>query len=79
MDAGSLNQGQGNALIVKLEHAINRLEKGKPKTALNVLNAFVNQVDGFFSEGVLTLEEGQGLLDAVNAIIDQIRLRYGIQ
>jgi len=73
--AGSLNQGQGNALIVKLEQAIDRLDKGKPDTALNVLNAFANEVDAFVSSGVLTPEEGQGLLDAVNAIVYQIQVR----
>jgi pullulanase-type alpha-1,6-glucosidase len=76
--AGSLNEGQGNALIVKLERAINRLNRGNPRTALNVLNAFVNQVNDFVKEGILTPEEGQALLDAINAIIDQIRLRYGL-
>ena len=77
--AGSLNKGQGNALIVKLEQAIKHLDKGKPRTALNVLNAFANQVNAFIRSGKLTPEEGQGLLDAVTAIVDQIRLRYGIQ
>ena len=53
------------------------MDKGKTKTALNVLNAFTNEVDAFVKSGKLTPEEGQALLDAVNAIIDQIKLRYG--
>jgi hypothetical protein len=76
VEAGSLNHGQGNALIVKLEAAIKDLDKGKPGTALNVLDAFSNQVTDFVAEGVLTPDEGQDLLDAVHAIMHQIRIRY---
>ena len=79
VEAGSLNHGQGTALIVKLEAAIRDLEKGKPGTALNVLNAFSNQVTDFGAGGVLTPEEGQSLLDAVHAIMHQIRIRYGVE
>jgi hypothetical protein len=76
--AGSLNAGQGNALIVKLETAIKNLDKGKAATALNNLNAFANQIYDFIDEGVLSAEEGQRLLDAVEAISHQIRIRYQI-
>jgi pullulanase/glycogen debranching enzyme len=76
--AGRLNKGQGNALITKLEQAIKHLDREDPETALDVLNAFQNQVLAYVNGGVLTLEEGQGLLDAANAIIGQIQLRYGI-
>jgi len=74
--AGSLNAGQGNGLIVKLETAIKNLDKGKADTALNTLNAFVNQVLDFIAEGVLSPEEGQALIDAANAISRQIHVRY---
>jgi pullulanase/glycogen debranching enzyme len=79
VDAGSLNKGQGNALIVKLNQAINRLNRPKPETALNNLNAFKNEVMAFVNGGVLTPAEGQSLLDAADAIIYQIQIRYGIQ
>jgi pullulanase/glycogen debranching enzyme len=77
VDAGSLNKGQGNALIVKLNQAINRLNRPKPETALNNLNAFKNEVMAFVNGGVLTPAEGQSLLDAADAIIYQIQIRYG--
>jgi len=76
--AGSLNAGQGNALIVKLETAIKNLDKGKADTALNNLNAFVNQVMAFVKGGVLSPEEGQALIDVANAISLQIRVRYDV-
>jgi hypothetical protein len=76
--AGSLNHGQGNALIAKLDQAIKNLDKGKPETALNVLNAFTNQVTDLVNSGVLTPEEGQELMEAADAIRHQIQLRYQI-
>jgi pullulanase-type alpha-1,6-glucosidase len=76
VDAGILNQGQGNALIVKLENVVKNLDKGKPNTALNNLNAFMNQVYDFVGDGVLTPEEGQSLIDTAEAISHQIRVRY---
>jgi hypothetical protein len=66
---GSLNDGQGNALIAKLEAAIRQLDKGNVATALNQLEAFVNQVNAMISSGVLSAAEGQPLIDAANAII----------
>jgi len=64
-----LNQGQGNALLVKLYHAIQKLNQGKTKVAINLLGAFINQVNDFISEGVLTPEEGQALIAAANEVI----------
>jgi pullulanase/glycogen debranching enzyme len=77
-EADILNDGKANALIVKLENAITNLDKGKPKTSLNNLNAFMNQVYSFIDEGVLTPEEGQSLLDAAEAIRYQIQVRYNL-
>jgi pullulanase len=70
--SGVLNQGQGNSLTVKLEGAIRQLDQGKPKQAVNRLNAFINEVESLIEEGVLTPEEGRPLIDAANSIIDQI-------
>jgi|GEM_PF-52753 len=70
--SGSLNPGQGNSLIAKLEGALKKLEQGQPRPAVNQLGAFVNEVESLIEEGVLTPEEGQSLIDAANAIIYQI-------
>ena len=70
--AGILNQGQGNSLISKLEAAREQLDKGNDIAAMNQLLAFINQVQGFITSGVLTSAEGQPLIDAATAIVDQI-------
>lgn len=78
-EAGILNNGQANALTVKLENAIISLDKGNANTALNNLNAFMNQVQAFINAGVLTPEEGQSLIAAAEAISHQIQVRYGLE
>jgi hypothetical protein len=68
---GALSQGHGNALIAKLDGAIKQLEKGNTKTAVNELQAFINQVNSFMTSTppILMPAEGQPLVDAANAII----------
>lgn len=72
VDDGTLNRGRGNALMVKLQQAINRLVAGNETPALNILNAFLNQVRDFMSKGILSEEQGQSLIDQVESIIWQI-------
>ena len=78
VSGGSLNAGQGNSLIVKLEFAIKNLDKVKPKTALNNLNALSNEIQDYIADGVLSSVEGQALLDAIDAIRYQITVRYAV-
>ncbi len=68
-DAGILNAGQANALRVKLAAAEKSLEKGKKQTAINQLNAFINQVLSLVAEGVLPPEEGELLIGLAEDII----------
>jgi len=72
VDTGVLNQGQGNALIGKLEQAERRLNKENTKTACNVLQAFVNQVEAFIKTGRLSEEEGKSLIEAATSVIEQL-------
>jgi hypothetical protein len=69
---GILNGGQANALISKLQGSLDKLDNGQPGVAVNRLGAFVNQVNSFIDEGVLTAEIGQLLIDQANFIIWQI-------
>ena len=71
-DDGTLNRGQANALITKLEGAIKKLDQGQDRVAINRLRAFTNQVYSFIDEGLLSAEIGQALIDQANAIIWQI-------
>jgi len=72
VNTGVLNHGQGNALITKLNGALQKLAQGKTNAAVNKLKSFRNQVNGFINGGVLTPVQGQPLITAVNDIIDLI-------
>ena len=67
--AGVLNQGQGNGLIAKLEAAIQQLEPGNTKTAINHLQALVNQMSAFIKSGTVPSAQGQPLIDVAQQII----------
>lgn len=66
---GVINSGQANALTVKLENAKNRFDAGQVTAALNLLNAFINQVSDFTQNGLLTPAQGQLLIDQANNLI----------
>jgi len=70
LDDGTLNGGQVNALISKLQTIIDKLNKGQTNAACNQLGAFINQVTAFINGGTLTSAEGQPLIDAAQAIKD---------
>jgi hypothetical protein len=72
VEDGVLNGGQGNALIAKLEAALAKLLADMPGTAINQLRAFRNQVEAFIQSGELTPEEGQPLLDVLDAILEAL-------
>jgi probable HAF family extracellular repeat protein len=72
VDAGTLGQGEANALVTKLDAAQRQLDKGNIGPALNVLAAFINQVDAMVNSGRLTAEEAQPLIDAATAAIEMI-------
>jgi len=72
VDAGVLNEGQGNALTVKLQGALDKLNGGQDHVVVNKLEAFVNQVEAFVEGGKLTPEQGQYLIDQALSIIMQI-------
>ncbi len=72
---GTLNGGQGNALTAKLEAAIQQLDRGHVATAINQLEAFVNQVNALMSSGVLPVADGQPLVDAAQAILAALGIR----
>jgi len=67
---GVLNQGQTNALVVKLQHAIDSLNtKPDQPTGCNQLHAFVNQVNAFVNAGILTQAQADSLLQGPLGIL----------
>jgi hypothetical protein len=67
--SGVLNQGQGHSLKVKLQVAIEGLEEGNADKAIRSLRVFINQVNSFVNEGILSGEEGQALIARAGSII----------
>jgi hypothetical protein len=70
--AGILGFGNGNSLKVKLNGALEKINQGQFPAAVNKLNAFINEVQGFIQAEKLTPVQGQYLIDVANAVIQQI-------
>jgi len=68
---GALNAGQGHALDAKLEAALGQLARGRNATAVNQLQAFVNQTRAFANAGILTPEDAGALNAEAQGIIAQ--------
>ena len=67
--AGTLNQGESGSLTMKLSVAQKKISQGKDNAALNMLAAFINQVEALVNSGRLTPDEGQALIDAAQDVI----------
>lgn len=65
-----INEGQANALLGKLEKAADNVESNNHNKAINLLNAFINQINAFINSGLISSEDGQTLIDAVQSIIN---------
>jgi TolB protein len=70
--SGTLNAGQGNSLVRKLEAAEASLARGQAHVAIRQLEAFIAQVGGFVSGGQLTASEGAALTDYAMRLIAAI-------
>jgi hypothetical protein len=71
IDTGVLSQGQGNAFIAILGAAEKMLNEGNTIAACNQLHAFINQVNAYIKAEILSVEEGQSLIDAAKCVISQ--------
>jgi hypothetical protein len=54
VSGGVLNEGNGNALTVKLNAAMASLNAGNVTAGVNQLHAFINQVNALLRSGKLT-------------------------
>ncbi|MDV4343621.1 tandem-95 repeat protein [Methanoculleus sp. YWC-01] len=66
-----LSSGIENGLTSKLDNAIEKLNKGNERTAVNQLNAFINQVKAQRGKKIPT-EEADALIAMVQKIIESI-------
>jgi hypothetical protein len=71
--AGVLNPGQGNSLRAPIQEASQQLNAGNVTPAINELGAFINHVNAFVQAGILSLAQGESLIDAADNIINQLR------
>jgi len=80
---GVLNDGQGNALAVKLQGAVEKLADDETDAAMSKLGAFINQVEAFRDAGILSAEESASLLviarDVVSRAADRLALAGGVR
>jgi pimeloyl-ACP methyl ester carboxylesterase len=75
IDGLSLNQGNKNALTVKLDQAekfLSDSKHDKSEQAVNSLNAFISQVNGFVNPGKLSEAEAQVLIEGAKETIRNI-------
>ncbi len=72
VDEGTLKPSQANGLIRPLENAYRSLQRGKTNPACSQLQDFVDAVNDKISDGVLSPEEGQPLIDAATDARDAL-------
>lgn len=66
---GVVNGGQANSLLVKLQHAIARLNAGNKAAAIGNLNAFIGEVNDLLASGVLTPSQAASLVSAAQGVV----------
>ena len=66
---GDLNNGIGNSLISKLNESVKAINKGNSNSAINQLEAFINQVNALKGKK-LSPENSDEILERVQKIID---------
>jgi len=78
MGRNDIQESLGHMLINKLNDAIINLSKGKTKTAINSMKAFIDKVTELRSGGKVTFEDAKVLIDAANAIIAKMQISKSV-
>ena len=73
---GTLNKGQVNSLLVKLQNAEKKIGQGQPSVALNMIDAFLNEVAALVRSRKLTTAQAQVLVEYANGLIARIHEYY---
>lgn len=71
-EQGEISPEHVNALVTKLEGAIDKLEGGNIGPAINKLQAFINQVDALVNSHKITEETGDLLIIPIQLVIDEL-------
>jgi hypothetical protein len=73
-DVGSLNKGQANSLLQKVDASESRWqEKPDSMAATNILEALISEATAIVDRGALTVDEGNLIIAKANQIISAIR------
>jgi hypothetical protein len=70
VSAGNLAANNVKSLVSKINLAQKFLDEGRVAQAISMLEAFINQVNGYVNGGNMSPEAGQDLIDAAQAVID---------
>jgi len=74
---GDITANQANALIVKLDSAITKIESDKINGAIGSLNAFINQIKAIMDSGAIKPESAEvwnQLIRDVQSIIEKLKM-----
>ncbi|MGA9189848.1 MAG: hypothetical protein WB014_15090 [Methanosarcina sp.] len=71
--SGLLNQEEENALKAKHDTITQNLNAGNTLASINGLNAFINQINAYIKNGVLSQAEEQAFIDEANSVIDALK------
>jgi CSLREA domain-containing protein len=69
VSAGKLSQAHGTSLMKKLQNAFKQIAREKTKTAINVLNATINEIESLIFEGQISARNGEALISSLDRII----------
>ena len=69
---GILSGTQGHSLIVKLQAAIDQLDKGHSNSAIRKLNDFITRINALVNSNKILPEQGEPLIAAANEIISRL-------
>jgi len=72
LDDGVLNKGDSSALEKKILDGLKKLDGGQTKTAVNNVQAFINQVSALVRSGRLSNRDGNKLIDLSNDLIASV-------
>lgn len=72
VDSGAVSAAHGRAVTNKLDGAVKQLEKGNTQAALNKLQDVIDQTTDLIAAGHISPEDGQAIIDAMNAVIAQL-------